>query len=64
MQLGQFARDDDVLRASEDGLDIREGVEDAVRSFVKDVVASPRVRPSSAVFRWPAFAGRNPWKMN
>ena len=64
VQLGEFARDDDVLRGSEDGLDVGEGVEDAVRGFVEDVrCVAARGSSSSAVLRWPALAGRNPWKM-
>src|SRR5438874_13839919 len=37
MQLGQLACDDDVLRSPEDGLDIRQGVQNAMWRFVKDV---------------------------
>ena len=37
MQLGQLARDDHVLRSPEDCLNIREGVQNAVRRFIENM---------------------------
>ena len=37
VQLGQLARDDDVLRGAEDGFDVGERGQDAVGGFVKNV---------------------------
>ena len=37
VELGEFAGEDDALGGAEDGGDVGEGVEDAVRGFVEDV---------------------------
>ena len=47
MELGEFPRDDDVLRRPEDGFDIGQRGENAVRSFVEDLIV-PLGRPNHA----------------
>ena len=64
VELGQLARDDYVLRGAEDGCDVGERFQDAVRGFIEDMGCVAAASSSSAVLRWPAFAGRKPWKVN
>ena len=64
VQLGELAGDDEVLGRAEDGGDVGEGVQDAVRGFVEDVRGVRcAARVSRLVRRWPALAGRKPWKV-
>jgi len=50
VQLGQFARHDDVLRGAEDRLDVGQRVQNAVRSLVEDERAAARVAVAAQGF--------------
>ena len=67
MKLGQLAGDDDAQCGTEDGFEIGQRVEDAVRSFVEDerlrrIRAGWAASASRRVRRAPAFSGRKPRK--